>query len=155
MASFIPNTSSDSNDTTAVIIKNDGWYPDIESEDFRNTMRVGDNIVNEQVLFSIQKAMLSVNNDLSLWQSTQNALHFNDIESICYGEETKLQLLYRSAIYNYAKALLVDSYRDYDLTKSGHDKADELETKVDSYRQLSIEAVRMIIQKPRISVELI
>ncbi len=153
MSGFVPNTGTSSNDTSSITIKNDGWFPDIDSEHFRNTMRVGNNIVNEQVCFALQQTLLHVNSELKTYRSESSGDFAQG--SAQYGCQTEVLILYHAAVYNYAKALLTNQYRDYDSTQTGNKNAVEMEDKIDVYKRLSLDAICSLTKKPRLTVDLL
>jgi hypothetical protein len=62
---------------------------------------------------------------------------------------------YKTAVYCYAKAELLDQYRDYDTTNTGSERAEDKEQTADAYRRKAILALRDIKGTPRSTVELI
>ncbi|MCF6221649.1 MAG: head completion/stabilization protein, partial [Robiginitomaculum sp.] len=62
---------------------------------------------------------------------------------------------YMAAVFNEAKADLVERYRDFDSTNDGHDEADTLEETIDDYRRKSRENIRALLGRPRATIELL
>ena len=152
MNGFVPNVGNDSNDTTDIVISNDGWYPNIQSKDFRETMRVGKSIVNQQLAFAVEQAIPKVNKDLLAYRATR--IIFAE-KSIRYGAKTLDEILYITAVYNLSKSILTNQYRDYDSTKTGHEEADLAEGKIDTYQFQALSAISQLLGKPRLTCELL
>lgn len=152
MSGFIA-TNNSAEEPEQVI--NNGFFPDINVSQFRTVMRVDQTVTSERTVQAIQDAMITINNELQAWQNNSQSESLSDIPSENYGDKTKLEHLYQAALFNRAKGLLIESYRDYDSTKSGHDRADEMETRIDDYLRRSREAIRNILGISRMTVELI
>lgn len=152
---YIPNDPNFDNDTSDFTVTNNAFYPDINSSEFRQAMRVGSDIVNAQVEQALILAIMHTNSELSVWQSKQTETSITDIPSNSINKTSELVHHYHAAVFHYAKSLLVENYRDYDSTKSGHNKAEEMETKIDVYKRVAIENIRKILNVSRMTVELI
>ncbi len=156
MSSFIPDKNTPP--VAPVIISNETYFPDLDLTMFRDLMRADQTVSDAQAVQILTTAMIEVNRELKEWVAAQILAgygSFTDIPATSFGVVTDMQHHYQAAIFNRAKALLVESYRDFDSTKSGHDKADEMDSRVDDYLRLSREAIRAIIGEPRLTVELI
>ena len=134
---------------------NNGFFPDVDLGLFRNVMRVDQTIPSERTVQALQDAMIAIKKELHTWQLNSQVQSLADIPSESYGDKTRLEHLYQTALFNRAKGLLVESYRDYDSTKLGHDRADAMETRIDDYMRQSREAIRNMLGVPRMTVELI
>ena len=152
MSGFIATSSSSSE---AQHISNNGFFPDIDIAEFRSVMRVDTTISEERVKQALMDAIINVNKELADWQNKAEVETLAAYQSETYGDNTKHQHLYQSAVFNRAKALLTETYRDFDSTKYGHKKADSLEPGIDDYFRKSKEAIRSFLGTPRLSVELI
>ncbi len=156
-SSFIPhNTQTTEANTAEDTITNNGFFPDLLISDFRTAMRTDDNVSTGRTRQQLISAMYFINEDLKPWQLEQEE-HFESIEEISVDEYQTHRLihLYKDAVYNRAKAMIIENYRDIDSTNSGHDRAAEMELRVDDYLQKSREAVRQLMGKPRMTVELV
>ena len=152
MSGFIATNSPA---TAAEQVINNGFFPDVDPALFRTVMRVDQTVTPARAVRALQDAMIAVNKELHTWQLDAKVPSLSDIPSESYGDKSRLEHLYRTALFARAKALLVESYRDYDSTKSGHDRADAMETRVDDYLRQSREAIRNLLGVPRMTVELI
>jgi hypothetical protein len=152
MTSFIANTHSEEEPEQ---ISNNGFFPDVNLASFRSVMRVDQTVSTERITQTLYNAMISVNQELQEWQIDTQVGTLSDVPSESYGDKTKLQRLYQTALFNHAKALLVEHYRDFDSTKSGHERADEMDHRIDDYLRISRTAIRKILGISRVTVELI
>ncbi|MCY7297459.1 head completion/stabilization protein [Alteromonas sp. a30] len=156
--SFIP--SANHQNQTPEKVSNNGFFPDIDMAQFREVMRVEQPISNLRTKQAILDAIISVNNELKAWPAFQNynALNYSSLKEVpCeqYGEVSQYEHHYQSAVFNKAKALLLENYRDFDSTKSGHERADQMEERVDDYLRRSRESIRALLGTAKITIELI
>jgi hypothetical protein len=139
-------------------ITNDGWFPDIDPAAFRATLRVRQDVTAERLREAILGAMITVGNDLALWSVALQLggyAKLADVPSLKLGGESRLVILYRRAVACFAKADLVERYRDVDTTAAGDRKADALEPTIDELRRDGRYAIRDILGRTRTNVELI
>lgn len=136
-------------------VTNNGFFPNVDLALFRTVMRVDQTVTPERTVQALLDAMIAVNKELHVWQINSQAKSLSKVPSIRYGDKTKLEHLYQTALFNRAKGLLVENYRDFDSTKSGHDRADEMQTRIDDYLRQSREAIRNMLGIPRMTVALI
>jgi hypothetical protein len=139
-------------------IVNDGWFPDIDLSALRDAMRLDGTVTHERLVDAVTGAIADVNAQLGTWQATQLSAGFGslgDVPSpVIDGQSVRLTR-YRSAVYRLAKADLTARYRDYDSTKSGAARAEELETTIDDDRRAAHWAINDITGRRRTTVELI
>ncbi|WP_267382619.1 MULTISPECIES: head completion/stabilization protein [unclassified Sphingomonas] len=159
----IPNLPADTTPTDSAPaveppIVNDGWFPDIVPADLRKQVRVRDTVTIERLRAAVLFAIISVGNQLVVWQAARAAegrTRLADVPAPQIDGESRLTILYRTAVYAEAKARLVESYRDTDLTGAGQRKVDDLDPSISELRRDAIHAVRDILGRTRTSVELI
>ncbi|RAS16067.1 head completion/stabilization protein [Paraburkholderia bryophila] len=121
----IPATPAD-----AAIVTNDGWFPDIDMNALRASMRLDGTVTHERLRDATIDAIASVNAELGTWQAGHVAAGHADLAAVpapSIGGESVQLARYRRAVFNLAHADLTERYRDFDSTKSGGQKADELE----------------------------
>jgi hypothetical protein len=152
--SFVASQSTENPANTD--ITNDVFYPDISTADFRKTMNVGNDIDEDHVVNRLSIALFKVNHILEVWRSSIiEYAKLEDIPAPSAGAISEKVFFYKQAVYAYARAQLIESRRDLSTTAKGHDKADNLDETMDDYYRQSHEAIRMILNKPRTTVELI
>lgn len=143
------------------VVTNDGWFPDIALAHFRGQVRIRDSVTVDRQRGAIIGAIMTVGNDLVAWAATRRTAGAAslaivvDVPNPILDGEPALLHLYRRAVYAYAKADLVERYRDIDTTTAGQRKADELDASVDELRRDGSWAVRDMLGRTRTTVELI
>lgn len=155
-STFIP-TGQATEDST---ISNNGFFPDFELSLFRAQMRVDQTASDDRAAFTLKNAMIDVNRELAAWQAQHietGHSSLGDVPGVAYFDsgKTDLQHYYQFAVFNRAKSELIERYRDYDSTLSGHQRSDELEPRIDDHLRECREAIRALLGKPRCTVELI
>lgn len=144
--------------STEMAITNDGWWPDIDALKMRDTLRLDGNVTDARLGAAAVNAMLSVNRELLLLKgvySDQGANSLADVDAPEINGESSLLMLYRRAVYCTAGAELVERYRSYDTTNSGHQEADQLTPSIDEYRRDARWAIRDLRGDGHTTVELI
>ncbi|MEM8594742.1 MAG: head completion/stabilization protein [Pseudomonadota bacterium] len=143
--------------TQAVVepIKNDGFFPDLSVHDFSRDMRLDIPDDNKRIA-ALKSAMYKVNEDLAPLKRPDepSATLTSHITNDVYTSD-RLNHLYFMAVFNLAKALLIENYRDIDTHRQGHEKSDQMEPRALDYQQRSRENVRQLLGKPRMTVELV
>lgn len=152
MSSFVPSSNPNATDT---VVSNDGFFPDIALDTVRKRTGLSDVFTNERILAVTLDAMLEVNAVLAVWAADQEASSLEDVPAKAYGELSEKTHWYLTAVCNRVRAVMVDTTRDYDSTKSGHDRADALEMTADRLLQISNEAISRLMGRKRTTVELI
>ena len=152
-------TTNDPNNTRGQIVTNDGFYPDIQVDDFIEKNRTQDTIADGRLLQVLTTAMMDVNRELKNWQAQQTLAGYttlNDVPAIQYGNLSELVHLYTVAVYARAKAWLLEKWRDIDTTRpDGNKRANEFENTVNDYEQEARNAISAIMGQNMITVELI
>ena len=140
------------------IIINDGWFPDIDPSAARLGLRVKDSVTHERLRRALIGAIITTGNQLGGWQATQLAAgyaNFGAVPTTVIDGKSRLMLLYERAIGGYAKAELVETYRDVDLTSAGQRKVEDAEPSIGELRRDAIHAIRDILGTTRTDIELI
>jgi hypothetical protein len=121
-------------------------------------MRLDGTVTHERLRPAALDAMASVNAELHEWQVAQRAAGHADLASLPtaqLGGESTYVLRYRRAVYHLARADVTEQYRAYDSTKSGGQKAEDLEATICESRRNARWALNDIRGIPRSTVELI
>lgn len=150
--SFIPSNATSPEDQT---VSNDGFYPALGVAEMRAQTGLGTVFGVERVAAVLRATMIEVNDSLIDWRANCSGPSLADIPADTYGGVSAKVTLYKTAVYTRARATLIETTRDYDSTKSGHDRADTLEETADSWLQQSIEALSRLMDRPRTVVDLI
>ena len=155
--SFIATAPSSAPAPAAAIVTNDGFFPDVDLDQLREKMRLDGTVTHARLLDATILAIGSVNHKLQAWKAYRLAAgdtSMADTLPKVNGESFYLAL-YRSAVYRTAKADLTERYRDFDSTKSGEDKAEQLDATIDDDRRHARWAISDILGRRRTTVELI
>lgn len=139
-------------------IDNNAFWPDLDVAEFRDGMRVDSLATPPRVVVALDAALMDVNTQLLGYQLEQQAAGYDTADEVPRrpGQRTgDLIRLYTRAVWNLAKADLIDRYRDYDATNDGHDRADALEHTANDHRRAAAWAISDIKGVRRTTVELI
>lgn len=150
-------TSNPTSPAGAAIVTNDGFFPDIDLDKLRDTMRLDGTVTPARLRDAAIAAVISVNDELQDWKATQVAAGVATLASVAPmigGVGVQLSR-YLAAVYRTAKADLTERYRDFDSTKEGEAKADQLEVTIGDHRRAARWAIRDLLGVPRSTIELI
>lgn len=156
--SFNPTVVSDDPAAAEAIVVNDGWYPNVDPMRLRAEARIRDGVLAPRLRKEILAAIITVGDNLDTWAETQRAAGYAtlaDVPAKTIDGQSRLLLLYFSAIADETKARVIEGYRDTDLTGRGDRKVEDLEPSVDELRRNAIQAVRSILGRTRTRIELI
>lgn len=150
---FIPTDTP--NTAEADPVRNDGWYPDLDPDAFKAQTGLSNIFGPAQLAAAIQAAMIEVNASIAWWRTGQTADSLAAVPAPAYGDVSEKVILYTSAVFARARAELLRVTRDYDSTKDGHDRADDLGKTAEDYQRQSAEALARLTGRGRMVVELI
>ncbi len=139
-------------------IANDGFLPDIDVASFREVSRIRDAVTAPRAREALIGAMISAARDLTPWviaRRAEGAATLADVEAPTIDGESILVHAYRRAIFCYAKADLVERYRDVDTTQAGQRRAEDLDETPGELRRDALHAIRDMLGVGRTAVELI
>lgn len=144
--------------TEQVTITNAPFFPDLKLQEFRDSMRLDGTVTDERAVHALESAMYEVNYTLSTWMQEQKAEGISSIEEIVEPEWQPSGVTvrrYLRAVWCLAKASLIERYRDYDATGTGHDQAEAMNLTSDDLRRDASWALSDIRGVHRTTVELI
>ncbi|KJH82841.1 head completion/stabilization protein [Stutzerimonas stutzeri] len=139
-------------------ITNDGWFPDLDGQHMRESLRLDGSITDARLEVAAVNAVIEVNRELADYQAQRQAEGHADLASVPAKQiqgESQLLHLYRRAIYCSAGAELAERYRDYSATGDGAERAEALTPTADEYRRDARWAMRSILGRVHTTVELI
>lgn len=146
------------NPTEGQTVINDAFWPDIDTADLQDAMRLDGQVTEARLLHATTEAMARVNQELLDWQIIQLAAGFTELEAIpdtvINGQHVRV-MRYRRAVYCTAKALLLEGYRDIDTTRDGEKHAEALSTQIESVWRDSQWALRDIMGLSRALAEIV
>ncbi|RQS60406.1 head completion/stabilization protein [Burkholderia sp. Bp8986] len=157
MPSFIAPADAAPPTSEADVIENNGFFPDISISELRGVTRLDGTVTHERVREATIDAIRSVNAELKTWRAQVGAGYATlaDVPAETIGGVSELVSLYRRAVYNLAHADLTERYRDLDTTKSGGQKAEDLEGTICTSRRNARWALNDLRGIPRSTVELV
>ncbi|WP_298808337.1 head completion/stabilization protein [uncultured Sphingomonas sp.] len=158
MTDLIATVLPDDDAPPAALIVNDGFFPDVDPAAFREQLRVRESVTDPRAREALIAAIMGVGRDLATWSVTQRAsghTRLADVPAPKIDGTSRLELLYRRAVFTLAKAELVERYRDVELTPRGDRKAEDLDPSVSELRRDSLYAIRDMLDVTRVAVELI
>ncbi len=139
-------------------ITNDGWFPDLDGQHMRESLRLDGSITDARLEVAAVNAVIEVNRELASYQAQREAeghAALADVPAKQIQGESQLLHLYRRAIYCSAGAELAERYRDYSATGDGAERAEALTPTADEYRRDARWALRSILGRVHTTVELI
>ncbi len=152
--SFIASGSEQTEDN----LENNPFWGDLKLSDFRESMRVDSVVTPARARYALLSAVLEANSRLVDWEETQREAGYEtvgDVPARPEHPEGAYKHLYLKAVWSLAKASLIERYRDYDTTHSGHTNAEDLNPVADDYRRDAAWAINDIRGIHRVTVELI
>lgn len=143
---------------TSSSISNGPFWPDVDLNELRKTVRMDGTVTEERLRHSAISAIIQVNKDLSVWRTERQSSGHETLKAVpaetIDGESTLLHL-YLRAVYCLTKANLIERYADFDSTAKGSkDAAEQTQTVTDLYRDARF-AIRDILGVSHVTVELI
>jgi hypothetical protein len=142
----------------STIIKNDGWWPDIDPQACRDILRIDGTVTPERLRAVLIDAIAAVNVELDAWKAEQTAAGHASLAEVpaasVDGDSVQTQR-YQRAVRSTAGAHLIERYRNYDITDAGQKKADEQTPSIDELRRDARWAIADIKGKTHATVELI
>lgn len=121
---------------TLATIQNNGFWPAIDPNAFRDEERVF-RVTEPRLRQSLRAAIADVNRQLASYQAAQQAAGYNQIDAVPtqpWQTPGDLALLYHRAVYAQAQADLLERYRDASATGDGDDRGEAKDLAADDYR---------------------
>ncbi|PKP91447.1 MAG: hypothetical protein CVT77_12205 [Alphaproteobacteria bacterium HGW-Alphaproteobacteria-16] len=149
-----------------LLVHADGWFAPVDLHRLRDSMRVGTLVTDARLREAVLKAMTDALKDLAGWRTAwalEGVEHVSQVPGTQLDGESICTQHWRTAVFNFALAQLVETHRDISATGSGEDRAEERAKSADDYRRDGLHAVRDLLaitpagegQRSRIDVELI
>ena len=140
------------------IVRNDGWFPDVDPALVRRQIRLRDGVTAERLREAILGGIITIANDLDAWADAQRTAGYETLAAVparAIDGETRLTILYRRALGCAIKADLVERYRDIDTTGTGQRQVSDLDQSVEELRRDMIHAIRDLLGTGRVTIDLI
>ncbi|MCA8865621.1 MULTISPECIES: head completion/stabilization protein [unclassified Halomonas] len=142
---------------TLEIIINNGFWPDIDPNDFREEERVS-GITPPRIRQSLRAAVADVNRQLANYQHAHQQAGRMACDAIPpepWQSPGDIQLLYLRAVYAQAQADLLERYRDASATGKGDERGEAKDLAADDYRADARWAIAELVGRSHTTVELI
>lgn len=127
------------------IVAADGWFPDIDTETLRQTVRLGDGVVTPaRLVAAVEGAMITALKALAAWRSaraTAGAPGLSAVTAIEVGGRNMAVVLWERVVTYYAAAELADLHTDIAATGEALSRQDEKAGMADHYRRIAHAAV--------------
>ncbi|KAF2410521.1 Phage head completion protein (GPL) [Pseudomonas antarctica] len=139
-------------------INTDSFWPSIDLEQLRATLRIDDSVTPARLETAVIAAAINLNRELKLWKAKQLAAGYATLTDVPDDKVNDVSVqahLYRRAIEAGTGAEVCERYRDYSATNTGNSKAEEVTPTIDDYRRDLRWAVRDFLGVNRTTVELI
>ena len=145
-------------DQPAKTLQNSAFFPDLDLKAFIDTYRIPSDhpiaLVEEQVYL----AMGTINKQLDIYRAAQIALGYDTLAAVPADEMggKSIQIRrYERAVFALAKAKLLQDFATVIRKKEAENLGKEAPEREEKYREFSTQAVREILGKSAISVELL
>lgn len=142
---------------TLEIIINNGFWPDIDPNEFREEERVH-NVTPPRLRQSLRAAVADVNRQLANYQHAHQQAGRMACDAIPpepWQSPGDIQLLYTRAVYAQAQADLLERYRDASATGKGDERGEAKDLAADDYRADARWAIAELVGRQHTTVELI
>lgn len=139
--------------TTNQTIQNDGFFPDIQLDDVRKSVRFDGSVTNERLFDAVVNSILEINKQLISLKS--KSATFTELAATSVAGKTDVEILYIRAVCSSVAATINENYRSYDSTSDGQKRAEELMPSIDDHRRNLRWAIRDLLGISRCTVELI
>ncbi|AQU84934.1 MULTISPECIES: head completion/stabilization protein [unclassified Halomonas] len=142
---------------TLEIIINNGFWPDIDPNDFREEERVF-KVTPPRIRQSLRAAVADINRQLADYQHQHQQSGRKTSEEIPlapWQTPGDIQLLYLRAVYAQTQADLLERYRDTSATSEGDERGAAKDLAADDYRADAHWAIAELTGRHHTTVELI
>jgi len=139
-------------------ITTDPFWPSIDLEDVRGTLRLDASVTPIRLETATIAAAIGINREFATWRRAKQSEGYAtlaDVPAEKIDDKSELVHLYQRAIYTATGAEICERYRSYDSTNSGNQNADELTPSIEELRRDQRWAVRDFLGLGRTTVELI
>ncbi|RUR46194.1 head completion/stabilization protein [Vreelandella populi] len=139
------------------IINNNGFWPDIDPNEFREEERVT-SVTDARIRQSLRAAVADINRQLANYQHQQQQagrMAWDAIPPEPWQSPGDTELLYTRAVYAQTQADLLQRYRDASATGKGDERGEAKDLAADDYRADARWAIAELTGRNHTTVELI
>lgn len=158
MPSFIAASPAPA-DPVLVPVCADGWYPEVDLTALRTRTGLDGTWTDARLIPMVREAADAIAGVLAGWRVAREAEGAPSLAAVAPADVldgTPLAVWrWQAALDCRVRAAVILATRDFDSTKSGHDRADALEATADDWLARSHEALSRLMGRPRATVDLI
>lgn len=136
--SFIAQSPQEEN----IIISNDGFFPDLSVDEFRDLHRVNSDYGNASIESRIKLAIATINQSLANFKAEK--ITFNTLENYESHGNLAATDQYKAAVYYHAKAKLLTDYQTFTRRDIAENTAREGEQTQQDLLALSKQSIRWL-----------
>ncbi|WP_342221616.1 head completion/stabilization protein [Candidatus Fukatsuia endosymbiont of Tuberolachnus salignus] len=151
-------TANEAGIKTEQLIKNNGFWPDLDLQHYRDAMRQDGTLTPARLLEAAQVGLNETHDRLAAWRKKQQQAGYPSLVEVPakqVGNESSCLLLYRRAVYCLIQATVTERFRSVDATASGTKRAEAREETIDHLRRDAAWAIQDIQGFTRTTIELI
>lgn len=123
----------------------DGWFPAIDVNSVRDTLRIGEGVVtHERLVAAIEGAMITALRQLAVWRSalaTAGFISLDDVDDVLIGGRKQTVVIWERIIRYYAAAEIADLHRDLVSSDQANIRSENERVTADEYRRMAHHAV--------------
>lgn len=139
-------------------VKNDGFFPDIDTIQIRLDARIIDAVTFDRLKQTVIRSMLTINRDLKAWKAEQLKAGYtslSDVPADRIADQSVYVASYYQALLSLVRADMIERFRDVDTTGKGHKDVDDLTPAIGELKRDARHAIRDILGKTRTTIALI
>jgi hypothetical protein len=121
------------------------FFPDLSTKEFADASRLDGSVTPERMKQALLFAMAKVNRELDSLRFPQVLPIFRSLSEYDERLQTNNVFLYKTAVWNEARASLTEHYRDFDSTSDSTKRGDLLTPQIDAYRRDVRHAINLIL----------
>lgn len=124
----------------------DAWFPPIDVNELRDSVRLGENMVTHpRLVAAIEGAILTALRNLAEWRTAHATAGVASLDTVpdtvSIGNTPRTVILWRRIIRHYTAAQLADEYRDLVAADQQVQRAEEQRSLADHHRRMAHHAV--------------
>ncbi|KND22815.1 hypothetical protein AFK20_01565 [Enhydrobacter aerosaccus] len=121
------------------------FFPDLSTKEFADASRLDGSVTPERMKQALLFSMAEINRELKIVKFPLPILPEMTLADYDLAYLTNNVFLYKTAIWNEARAKLTEHYRDFDSTSDSTKRGDLLTPQIDAYRRDVRHAINLIL----------
>lgn len=139
-------------------VTSEAFWPVINLNHLRQSMRLTGDVTSSRLKHEATEAVIYVNQSLDAWREKQQQQGYDTLEKVpspMINDTTQAVYRYQRAVYSFTKAALIEQYRDIDTTRDGEKHALALSSQIDDLRRDGQNALRDLLGRRRMLIEIV